>query len=205
MAALPPVLLGLVIMGLAGLPLMAAHRRLRSKRSRLTAGVTERLPHAGELLLLGSLAKESAQIQLNTEPMIHAVLHRHRLAVLIRVVPDVMGGCAIATLGMVVQKTRELGSVWNRYCAWATAKARCLALVTVRPPPQKRHSFAGKSVMQSAPGVYIRLARVRTTKLKGADSSARQICSCWMIQPPPWTRLAGHWCGSCCGKRKARC
>lgn len=193
MAALPPALLGLVVMGLAGLPLMAAHRRLRSKRSRLTAGVTERLPHAGELRLLGRLAKESAQIRLNTERMIHAVLHRQRLAVLIRVVPDVMGGCAIAAmlwaalahqvptaetagsiaaLGMVVQKMRELGSVWNRYCAWATAKNRCLALLTVRPLPKKRRSAAKAHGFKAEPGVYIRLAQVHAAELKGVDASA---------------------------------
>lgn len=193
MAALPPVLLGLVVMTLAGLPLMAAHRRLRSRRSRLSAGVTERLPHAGELRLLGRLSRESAQIRANTERMIQAVLHRQRLAVLIRVVPDVMGGCAvaamlwaalasrvsaaeaagaIAALGMVVQKMRELGSVWNRYCAWTTAKNRCLVLLRVRPLPLKRRSAVRQHQVGPEPGVYLRLAQVYAAELNGVDAGA---------------------------------
>ena len=186
MAALPPIMVGLILMALAGLPLMAAHRRLRSRRSRLSAGVTERLPHASELRLLGRLSKESTQIRRNTEHMIAAALERQRLPVLIRVVPDIMAGIAlaamlwvalskpvpaaetagaIAAMGMMVQKMRELGSVWNRYCAWNTAKKRCMALLSVRPLPQKRRQPGNRSekqfTAQMSPGVHIRLAQVQ--------------------------------------------
>jgi ABC-type transport system involved in cytochrome bd biosynthesis fused ATPase/permease subunit len=190
-AALLPVVSGLVVVASAGPALLQAHRHVRRRRARLAADVTERLPHAGELRLLGRLSRERDQIKRRTAAMIAAVLRRQRRSAFIRAVPDVAGGLAIAlmlwvawtgsipgaeaagaiaALGMLVQKMRELGSVWDRYCAWSAARARCLALLTARPLPATTVSSRAKNDQNRA--LQVRLINVSENGLKRIDAVA---------------------------------
>lgn len=155
-AALLPLVLGLLMMGIAGPNLLKSHKLLRRRRSKLAANVTERLPYAGELRLLGRLNREIKQIDRRTAAMITAVLDRQHITSLIRIIPDFTSGLAVAlllgvalnggvsgaetagalaALGMLVQKMRELGAVWDRYCAWNAARKRCFALFAAKRLP----------------------------------------------------------------------
>ncbi len=179
LAALLPVGLGLVVVGATGPALLQAHSQLRRRRARLAADVTERLPHAAELRLLGRLRQERKQIEQRTLAMVAAVLHRQRRSSLIRVVPDVTAGLAtalilgvaltgsipgaeaagtLAALGMLIQKMRELGSVWDRYCAWRAARARCLALLAV--PPLPKSGSSARSQSDQSVGIRVCLTNV---------------------------------------------
>lgn len=190
-AALLPIALGLVAVGSAGPALLQAHRRLRRRRARLAADVTERLPHAAQLRLLGRLRRERSQIERRTGAMIDAVIRRQRRSSLIRAVPDAAAGLAIAlmlwvasthsipgaeaagaiaALSMLVQKMRELGSVWDRYCAWSAARARCLVLLAVRPLPGTMAS--GKSKNHENRPVRICLSNVSGYGFEQIDAVA---------------------------------
>lgn len=191
LAALLPSLLGLLIMAVTGPRLLKSHTVLRRQRSKLAANVTERLPYAGELRLLGRLNREIGHIERRTAQMITAVLDRQRIASLIRIVPDVSSGLAVAlvlavalktgasgaetagilaALGMLVQKMRELGAVWDRYCAWCAARARCLALFEAKPLPQETSPLTANRYQKAA---QVRLRKVSGYGLKGISAVAR--------------------------------
>ena len=191
-AALIPVILGLVIMVVTGSSLLKSHRRLRQRRSKLASNVTERLPHAAELRLLGRLGRELKQIERRTITMIEAVLERQRRTSLIRVIPDCIGGLAtalmlfvalsegvssaetagaLAALAMLVQKMRELGTVWDRYCAWDAARKRCLSLLDV--PPLAAQQVTGKYAKGKGQGVQICLENVSGPGFKKISAIAK--------------------------------
>lgn len=58
-AAVAPIVIGLIIMCVIGWRLAPAHHRLRSRRARLAADMSERIPHAPELRLLGRVSIEN--------------------------------------------------------------------------------------------------------------------------------------------------
>ena len=156
-----PLLAGLLVMAGAGGSLLACHRRLRSLRASLAADVAERLPLAPQLRLLGRLDTESEVIARRSRLLTDAGVARQRRALLLRVLPDVVGGVAaalilfeclaldlpaadaaagLAGLGLVLQPLRDLASCWDRYCAWYTARKRCEALLAERRLPGQRTS-----------------------------------------------------------------
>ncbi len=178
-AALLPIVLGLGLIAAMGPVLLSAHGSLRQKRAQLAADATERIKHVAELRHLGRFGREKKQIKQSNQGMISAALHRRRWSSLLRVVPDMTSGLAVAlvlgvalngsisgadaagtlaALGMLIQTLRELGSVWDRYCAWHAAYVRCLALLEVRPLPKTAPLSQG----QRAPvaGTRVRLSRV---------------------------------------------
>lgn len=61
-AAAVPIALGLLMMALFGRQLGPAHKRLRSRRARLAADMSERIPHAPELRLLGRVRTETRHL-----------------------------------------------------------------------------------------------------------------------------------------------
>ena len=177
-AALIPLIFGLLFMAAAGPSLLRSHTLLRSRRSKLAANVTERLPYAGELRLLGRLDRELRQIERHTATMITTVLDRQRIASMIRIIPDFTSGVAVAlllavalngnvsgaetagalaALGMLIQKMRELGAVWDRYCAWNAARKRCLVLFAAKQLPTETDNIPKKG---HRVGAQVRLRKV---------------------------------------------
>lgn len=147
-----PFALGLLAMALTGPRLGPAHKRLRSKRSRLAADMSERIPHAPELHLLGRIAAEEANLARRTEALIDAALDRAKGAALLRALPDAISGLAaasllfvafktgatvaetagaLAALGLMVQPLRDLAGVWDRHRAWVAARDKCLKLLNL--------------------------------------------------------------------------
>ncbi len=147
-----PLLLGLILCTLLGPRLGPAHRRLRARRARLAADMSERLPHAPELRLLGRMQTETRRLQARTDKLVDAALARARGAALLRAIPDAVSGMAaacvfavalarglpaaeaagaLAAVGLMVQPMRELAGVWDRHRAWQTAREKCLRLLDV--------------------------------------------------------------------------
>lgn len=151
-AAGVPIAIGLIGLVLAGPRLGPAHKRLRSRRARLAADMSERIPHAPELRLLGRVRTETRQMEDKTGKLIDAALERVRGAALLRAIPDAVSGIAaasvflaalrsgapgaeaagaLAAVGLMIQPMRDLASVWDRHRAWRVAREKCAALLAV--------------------------------------------------------------------------
>lgn len=189
LAAMIPIALGLVLMALVGPSLGPAHRRLRARRSRLAADMTERIPHAPELRLLGRTRTETNHLLRRTEQLITSALARARGAALLRAVPDAVSGIAaagiflmalrtgapgaeaagaIAALGLMVQPMRDLAGVWDRHRAWVAARDKCDAMLAA--PKLNRPQSGGES-LPNAPQ-RLRFAGVSSSSLGPIDIEA---------------------------------
>lgn len=149
-AAALPTLLGLVIMLLLGRRLGSIHRHLRSRRAGLAADMSERIPVAPELRLMGRMQIEHRSILNRTQKMISAAVARTRGTAVLRAVPDAVSGLAaaavmlmayrsgasaaqtagvLAAVGLMIQPMRDLASVWDRHRAWLAANEKCIAVL----------------------------------------------------------------------------
>ena len=149
-AAITPIILGLIVMSVIGWRLAPAHKRLRSRRARLAADMSERIPHAPELRLLGRVHIEKQNRARRTAQLIAAALDRAKGAGTLRAMPDAASGLAaaalfiaafrsgaapaevagaMAALGLVVQPMRSLAGVWDKHRAWIAARDKCRSLL----------------------------------------------------------------------------
>lgn len=149
-AATVPIGLGLLISAALGPRLGPAHKRLRARRARLAADMSERIPHAPELRLLGRIQTETRSIKAKTDKLVDAAMERARGAALLRAIPDMVSGIAgasvfcvalqrglpaaeaagsLAAVGLMIQPMRDLAGVWDRHRAWRNAREKCLNLL----------------------------------------------------------------------------
>ncbi len=170
LAAAIPIAVGMVAMALAGPRLGPAHKKLRSRRARLAADMSERVPHAPELRLLGRVKTETRHIIKRTENLIDAALERARGAALLRAIPDAVSGVAaasvfaaalasgaaaaeaagaLAAVGLMIQPLRDLAGVWDRHRAWKVAREKCSSLLSV--PKLTRRTDGATSVLKNVP------------------------------------------------------
>ena len=161
MAASIPFAVGVGLMILVGPRLGPAHRRLRERRARLAADMTERIPHAPELRLLGRTRTEAARLKRRTQKLIASAMDRARAAAILRAVPDAVSGIAaalvflvalrngvptaetagaLAALGLMIQPMRDLAGVWDRHRAWVAARDKCIKMLA---KPKLRRSRIG--------------------------------------------------------------
>lgn len=150
LAATVPIVIGLLISTLLGPRLGPAHKRLRARRARLAADMSERIPHAPELRLLGRIQIETHRIKGRTDSLVAAALERAKGAALLRAIPDAVSGIAaasvfwvalqsrlpaaevagaLAAVGLMIQPMRDLAGVWDRHRAWRNARQKCEALL----------------------------------------------------------------------------
>lgn len=190
-AAAVPLGLCLVLMAAAGAALGPLHRRLRARRARLAADVSERLPHGPELRLLGRVATERRLITRRTERLADASAARARGLAMLRGVPDIASGItgatillvslrgdipagtaagALAALGIAAQTLRDLATAWDRHRAWAEARGKCEALLA-----EPRLAASGRGQPAERPGdapPAIRFRRAGSAQLRGIDAEA---------------------------------
>ncbi|WP_306025414.1 ATP-binding cassette domain-containing protein [Oceaniradius stylonematis] len=169
-AAAIPIAIGMLAMAIAGPRLGPAHKKLRSRRARLAADMSERVPHAPELRLLGRVKTETRHIIKRTETLIDAALERARGAALLRAIPDAVSGAAaasvfvtalasgaaaaeaagaLAAVGLMIQPLRELAGVWDRHRAWKVARDKCESLLSV--PKLANRTDNELSVLENVP------------------------------------------------------
>ena len=189
LAASIPVALGVIVMTLASTRLGPAHRRLRSRRARLAADMSERIPHAPELRLMGRTRTETAHLIRRTERMVASALDRARAAGFLRSVPDAVSGIAaalvlfvalssgapgaeaagaLAALGLMVQPIRDLAGVWDRHRAWVAARDKCERLLAA--PKLRRPRLQDIDPLPDAPPA-LQFAGVSAGLLKRIDGT----------------------------------
>ncbi|MBW4709207.1 ABC transporter ATP-binding protein/permease [Roseobacter sp. YSTF-M11] len=152
LAATLPIAAGLLVSVMLGPRLGPAHRRLRARRARVAADMSERIPHAPELRLMGRVEIETRRIRAKTDRLVDAALARARGVALLRAIPDVISGIAaasvfgvalhrglpaaeaagsLAAVGLMIQPMRDLAGVWDRHRAWQNARQKCLDLLAL--------------------------------------------------------------------------
>ena len=190
LAAAVPIACGLIAMSLAGPRLGPVHRRLRARRARLAADMSERIPHAPELRLLGRSGIEASHLSRRTEKLIASALDRARGAALLRAVPDVASGLAaaavffvalrsgapgaeaagaLAAIGLMIQPMRDLAGVWDRHRAWVAARDKCEAILSA--PKLDRPRIEAPAPLADRPQP-LRFSNVTASVLEGIDIEA---------------------------------
>lgn len=167
-AAAIPIALGLISMAVIAPKLGNVHRRLRSRRGNLAADMSERVPYAPELRLMGRMQIEQRSLMRRTERMISAAIKRVRARAFLRAIPDSISAIAaasvfyaaflaniraaevagsLAAVGLMIQPMRNLAGVWDRYQAWIAARNKCVKLLQQQPliiPEPPKSSFICK-------------------------------------------------------------
>ncbi|MCG8691197.1 MAG: ABC transporter ATP-binding protein/permease [Minwuiales bacterium] len=190
LAAAAPIAVGLGVMALVGPRLGPAHKRLRARRAKLAADMSERIPHAPELRLLGRTKTETAHLLRRTEKLIASALDRAKGAALLRAVPDAVAGIAAASLflvamksgaapaeaagalaavGLMLQPMRDLAGVWDRHRAWVAARDKCEIMLSARKLSRPR--VAAQAPLPDAPQP-LSFAGVSSGVLDGIDIEA---------------------------------
>ncbi|MEO1014800.1 MAG: ABC transporter ATP-binding protein [Pseudomonadota bacterium] len=157
-AAIVPIAIGVTAVCVIGFLLAPAHRRLRSRRSRLAADMSERIACAPELRLMGRMEIERRNMKRRTERLTQAALTRAQGGGLLDAIPDAAAGAAaaslftsailtgataadvageMAALSILTHPMRRLAGVWDRHRAYAAARAKCERLLGA--PKLKRH------------------------------------------------------------------
>ena len=189
-AAAIPISLGILAMASIGPRLGPAHKRLRSRRARLAADMSERVPHAPELRLLGRVKTETRHIVKRTENLIDAALERARGAALLRAIPDAVSSIAavcvflaaltngangaeaagaLAAVGLMIQPLRELAGVWDRHRAWTVAREKCESLLSV---PRLGHQAKDDAAALETGPQSVSFSQVRAGNLSPIDAIA---------------------------------
>ena len=160
----PILLSGGAAVLLAGLRLLPLHDELRRRRAVIAAEMTERMPMAPQLDILGRRTRETKRMNRQIATMIEVALRRITWAESLKAVPDLMAGAAAATviafgfraqlspgtiagalaaLGLLLQPMRDLGSVWNLRAAHRVARAKANAALkrSLRPQPEARRGL----------------------------------------------------------------
>jgi ABC-type multidrug transport system fused ATPase/permease subunit len=168
----------LLAITLGGLRLFPLQRRLRFRRARIAAEMTERMPLAPRLDRLGRRGRELASLDKRTDAMIRAALHHRLTAETLKALPDLAAGvaaalivlaghrcdlgtgsiaAALAVLGLLLSPLRDLGGVWNHRAAFSAASRKAdLALSR----PQRDVYRAGKSFPKGAINVAFKAVRL---------------------------------------------
>ena len=170
LAVAAPLLAGLALMAIAGVGLGPAHDRLRRRRARIAADMSERVAHAPQLHVIGRSGQELARLERNTARLLAAALARMRRSALLRALPDAISGAAaaallltalqhglpaattaagLATLALMIQPLRELGMVWDRHRAWQLARRKAERLLAT--PGLKRRAASVPPQFGNAP------------------------------------------------------
>lgn len=160
-AALGPLALGVLAMGVAGKGLGRLHHRLRRRRARLAADMSERVPNAPQLHVIGRSEHELQRLERLTASLTAAAVRRTRRSALLRALPDASASlaaaallltalqqalpaataaAALAALALMIQPLRELAGVWDRHHAWQVARRKCERLLAL--PDLKRRADA---------------------------------------------------------------
>ena len=142
-AALGPVLLALLLLGLSGPSVRTSYRGLRNARARLTMDTVERLRHAPVLRSAGGLQRELRALRTRAEALEPQVRRKGRWTAVTRHLPELgtgvgaacllgvalMSGRApadvaatMAALGLLGSTLTQLSGVWDRWHGWSLSR-----------------------------------------------------------------------------------
>ncbi len=148
-AATPVIVTFLILMALFAPRLQGLQERLRRARGSIAISMSERVAMASELDLSGRTSRELRMLDERGADLQNIAV-RHRVwisalralpeigvglagvAVLMRAVqagvPAAEAAGALALLGILIMPLRDLATLWDRYCAWKVARAKCEAI-----------------------------------------------------------------------------
>ncbi|MEM6974562.1 MAG: ABC transporter ATP-binding protein [Pseudomonadota bacterium] len=159
-------MLGLMAMALIAKGLRPRHRRLRDRRAALAARVSERLPHAPQLRMMGQLKHERRAIARQSARLAEAAVDQTLTAAVLRMLPDIvsafaaamilwqtlaagapaaLAAAALAALAIAVQPMRDLATIADRQRAWSVARDKCEALLNGPALPGRRRAAQSRS------------------------------------------------------------
>jgi len=189
LAAAGPLLLSIILMTLLAPRLRPSHQRLRHRRARLAADMSERIPAAPELRLIGRISKEVKRLERNARSLRQAAIERTRCSALLRAVPDcgaalagvlLLGtaftvqappaeaAAALAILGIIALPLRDLANIWDRRRAWEVARDKCNAVLNA----PILETVAGTLVPGIIGPTHLVFDRVSAGALSGIQASA---------------------------------
>lgn len=161
LAAVIPLALAILLMAVTAPRLRPVYQSLRNKRARLAADMTERVPVAPELKLLGRKRKEISKLRQSTGNLRSAAVNKTAASASLRALPEISCGIAsaailgsallstatvaqtagaLAILGIISLPLRDLAGVWDRYRGWELARQKChdiFAMPVLRSVPQE--------------------------------------------------------------------
>ncbi|MEO0429542.1 MAG: ABC transporter ATP-binding protein [Pseudomonadota bacterium] len=191
----PPMLIGLGLMAIVGWRYSAAHRRLRARRSALAADISERIPNAPELRLLGRMVVERRNLRKRSERLVEAALFRTQGSALMRAIPDGVSGLvaagillvaalrlvepaeaagALAAAALMIKPMRDLAGIWDRRRNWIVAKEKCCQLLSQQPVIRRSARRPKARAAYPAPGEPVALSflDIRTKLLSNLSATA---------------------------------
>ena len=165
LAAIGPLAVGIVVMAVLGSRMAPQFRKVRSYRSKLASDMSERVPVAPELRLLGRMGAENANLEKRNNKFVEAAVRRTASVASLRGVSDVAAALAgaallyaavthsisapivagaLSALGLMVRPMRSLAGVWNKRASWVAACEKCERVLAL-PVQQVRAPSLSKS------------------------------------------------------------
>ena len=147
-----PLVMAMLLMLFMAPRLHRLHRDLRKKRGRISCDMTERIPIAQHLKLLGREQKEIEKLKQNSVLLRTAAIARAKNYAILRAIPDISisisGGlllftalntnasageaaAALAVVGIIAMPLRDVAGIYNRYAAWKIAKEKCALILNI--------------------------------------------------------------------------
>ncbi|NOQ46402.1 MAG: ATP-binding cassette domain-containing protein [Desulfobulbaceae bacterium] len=185
-----PLLLSVVLMAFFAPGLHPLHRRLRSKRARLAADMSERVPVAPELRLLGRDAREIKRLNRRTLLLRDAAVTRARASATLRAIPDIgvafagifllwmafrtgassaEAAGALATMAIIAMPLRNLAGIWDRRYAWKVAMDKCQAILN---SPVLESAIEQQSASSKKGAICLKLHQICSPAMRNINITA---------------------------------
>jgi len=151
-AATLPLAIGLVLMTILGWRLAPVHRALRHERSRLALDLSERIPLAPQLRLMGRMPIERKVLKRRNGTLLQAARRRAAGRGGLDAIVDAVASCSaggilltavmtgaplanvaasLAALSIAITPMRRLSGVWDQHRAWRVAAQKCARLLSM--------------------------------------------------------------------------
>ena len=166
MVVMAPLVAAMLVMGVMAPRLHRLHRDLRRKRGRISCDMTERIPIAQHLKLLGREQKEIGRLRQNSRLLRMAAVARAKNYALLCAIPDIgmsisgalllltalstqasagEAAAALAMMGIIAMPLRNVAGIYNRYAAWKIAREKCALILDI--PARARASAESATVI----------------------------------------------------------
>ncbi|MEO0989779.1 MAG: hypothetical protein AAFX00_02395 [Pseudomonadota bacterium] len=168
LAAVPPLIVALIVMAGLAAQLEARHRSLRGKRANLAIAMMERIAVSPELDLLGrtnrelkSLDKTGATVRQNAvarvgraaalQTVLQVGLAVGAVAILwvsgVEGLPTGTAAAGLSLLALLAMPLQDVGEAWDQFCAWRVARSRAEALLSQPSTPRNPRSRGGPATV----------------------------------------------------------
>ena len=187
-----PLMLTIVIIPILAKRLEPFYQRLRSKRARLAADMSERVASAPELCLLGREQLELTRLNKRSIDLKATAKSAKFASSSLRALPDIglsfagalllltamlnnlaaaETAAAMAVLGIIAQPVREIANISDRRRAWNVARAKCEKILDL--PPIK----TGKQVIKIDHPVSLKFDNVTHKSFNNLNLEIKAGCS----------------------------